>query len=138
MTPFDDAKPAPTDPGETKPAPNDPGDELDLALSVRYRDQVIERQQKRIHALEVEVKRYRNRERQMHALIEQYNRLERERVREQLHTNSDHEGVRIRCNFQTGLGGTGQCDCTMERSAYLHEPPGLRAVIEAALHKMMG
>ena len=125
MTPFDDAKPKPSDPGdELKPlTPELPDDQLPLSL--RYRDQIIERQQNQIRELEDELRRYESREREIIALVA---RQQREEAYRRLHQP-----------YAEGLGGAGQCDCTMGRGSLIAragEPPGLRARIERAILSM--
>ena len=102
MTPFDDAKSRPVDPGEAQPAPNDPGDRI----------ATLEAQ---VAVLECELVRLRDRERQRSAVLELYHRIESDRAR-----------------LHAGLGGADKyiaealnearqlCDCTMGRQGFLH------------------
>jgi len=128
MTPFDDTKPKPSDPGETKPAPNDPGDEIEIeclhADNLQMRREII--------ALQDQLSSYQAREA---AIIDLIQRSRREDAYRRVHMRVTPYGS---APYPEGLGGAGQCDCTMGRSAYLREHEGLRALVEAALNKIMG
>jgi len=133
-------KPRPVDPGETQPAPNDPGDEIELPLSARSY-QVVERQQKRIYELEDEVWRYRNRERQMRALIEQYNRLARgadDWMENPRWVEDPRRPPHGSAPYPEGLGGVGACDCTTGRASLLigDDDQHIRRTIERAILSM--
>lgn len=137
------AKPKPSDPGEPVQAPNDPGDELkpltpglpdeQLPLSLRYRDQTIERQQNLIRELEDELRRYEEREREIIALVARH---QREEAYRHLHENRMHRTPDVIAPYPQGLGGTGQCDCTMGRAALIQPTASLRARIERAILSM--
>ena len=141
MTPFDDAKPRPVDPGETQPAPNDPGDEIELrdrriVALTRWLDEAqarLEEQGAEIKRLQVELHEYRQREREILDVIARHQRQDAYR---RVH-------MRV-APYPEGLGGTGQCDCTMGRAALLSQEPSpliqpnatLRARVERAILSM--
>ena len=131
MTPYDKAndelienpKPSPTDPGEPKPRPSDPGDEIKylrdfndaLERSLAARDEDIEQRDRRIVTLtryldeaHRELAGYRERERQILDLIQ---RTRRQEAYARLHQQVNQVPI-----YPEGLGGVGQCDCTMSRS----------------------
>ena len=122
MTPFDEtAKPRPVDPGETKPAPNDPGDEIAI------RDRHLEEQGAEIKRLQVELHEYRQREREILDVIARHQRQDAYR---RVH-------MRV-APYPEGLGGTGQCDCTMGRASLLigDDDQHIRRTIERAILSM--
>lgn len=133
MTPFD----KPIDPGEPVQAPNDPGDaprlivdlpDDQLPLSVRYRDQVIERQQRHLRELEEQLSHYRAREL---AILDLIQRNLRQEAYERLHVrvNQVPKDLGLQNAYPQGLGGAGQCDCTMGRDGFLG---AIRVVVRKA------
>ena len=111
MTPYDkandvdldEAKPRPTDPGEPEPRPSDPGDERILELR-----KLIARQQNRISELEDALSSYQARE---EAIVDLIQRTRRQEAYARLHQQVNQVPI-----YPEGLGGVGQCDCTMSRS----------------------
>jgi multidrug resistance efflux pump len=78
----------------------------DLA-AIQQRDDRIAALEAQVAVLDCELERLRDNERRMRAVLEQYHRVESDRARLQMR------------RYHPGLGGAGQCECTMDRQSLI-------------------